>query len=85
MERQTITVGEAQKILGAGTQIHWRPDGLINPRNPNKDVAILIRLPDAAVTFRGVRKATDHIDGDVFNNELENLRTVTASENLENR
>jgi hypothetical protein len=82
MERQIITVAEAQRIHGSGTQIHWRPEGKINLRHPDKDVAILVNLPDAAVSVRGVRKAVDHIDGDPTNNAPENLRIVTVSENL---
>lgn len=37
-----ITVGQAREMHGADAHIHWRPDGILNMKDPDSDVAILI-------------------------------------------
>ena len=37
------TVERAQTHSGEGARIYWRPDGKVNPNEPNNDVAIIIQ------------------------------------------
>ena len=39
-----VTVAEARLLTGAGTHLHYRPDGVVG-REPDKDEVIVVRLP----------------------------------------
>lgn len=47
-EIEVITVGQARQITGVGTQVIIRPHphSQVNPKDPDADVAYLLRRPE---------------------------------------